>query len=159
MKKLLFVFLAAFLAAGFTCAGSTPLNPVCPPPQGQESWICEKSTDLNVSPEKVYGWIYSAAAIGAIADQVEIQEVCKFKHKIDKWYISVYPVSYDSAISKVLEEANLLKDPKKILLMKNIFNQNLEMYSSPELIDKYDDWMLRAGSNKFERDMLCSSVE
>ena len=84
-----------------------------------------------------------------------IEWICDFKKEISNWYVDVYPVTYDTVINKVVQEMKLIEDPRKLLLIKNIINQNMALYSSPALIGEYDDWLLRAGSNRFDRDMMC----
>ena len=152
MKKIGLLLIICFMVV--SCMAAAP-SKVCPPLNGEKSWICEKSIKSDITPEQVYGWIFSASAIAAVTDVAEIGEICAFKKKIDDWYMSVRPVSYDAIIDKVLEELKLLKDARKILLIKNILNQNVMMYSNWQLVDDYDDWMLRAGSAKFNRDMMC----
>ena len=154
MKKVIFILLACILAFGFTCARNVP-NPVCPAPEGKESWICEKSIEADIMPETVYGWIFNANAILILADRVEFQEVCDFKKEISDWYLKMYPVSYDSVINEAIARTKLFKDPKKVILMKSMLNENLSMYASPELIYDYDDWIMRAGSRKFDQQMMC----
>ena len=65
MKKL-FITLTAIIFVT-ACATIPVQNPVCPQ---EDSWICEKSAELGVQPEQVYGWIYDAAAIAAITDVI-----------------------------------------------------------------------------------------
>ena len=109
MKNLLLIFFAILFITA--CAGNQ-VSQVCPAPEGQASWICEKSAEAKVTPEQVYGWIFSASAIAAISDVAEIQEICDFKKEVAQWYVDVYPVTYDSVISKVIEEMKLIKDGK-----------------------------------------------
>ena len=154
MKRIIVLLFIALFMAGCGMIAQQP-SKVCPPPDGQESWICDKSAQLEVTPEQVYGWIFSATAMAAITDVASIKEICEFKAKIDKWYLKMYPVSYDALIQEVVRQLNIIDDPQKVLLIKNILNQNLVMYSSPALIKAYDDWMLRAGSNRFNQDMMC----
>lgn len=153
LKFSIIILVGAFL---ISCIAPQP-SKVCPPPDGKESWVCDKSAQLEVTPEQIYGWIFSASAIAAVTDVAEIQWICDFKKKIADWYVKVYPVSYDSVINKIIEELKLVKDPRKVLLIKNILNQNLVLFSNTGLIKEYDDWMMRAGSNKFDMDMMCGS--
>ena len=154
-KNYLYYAITAVLLFLLMACGAAQLSKVCPPPEGKTSWICDKSAEAGVTPEQVYGWIFSATALAAVADVVKISWVCEFKQEISDWYVDMHPLTYDAVINKVIQEANLLKDPQKLLLIKSILNQNLTLYSSPAVIGEYDDWLLRAGSNKFDRDMFC----
>lgn len=153
MKRVIFccLILGIFLMG---CAARQP-SQVCPPPENQPSWLCQKSAELDITLEQTYGFIFSASAISVVTDLVERQWICDFKKKISDWYVETYPITYDSVIQKVIIELKLLKDQDKILLIKNILNQNMALYSSASMIGEYDDWLLRAGSNKFDQDMLC----
>ena len=163
MKKLLFVLLAITIVLPGCAAyermtdpnAPPPVSNYCPPPEGTKSFICEKSAELKITPEQAYGWIFSASAIAVVTDITDIAWICEFKEKIDQRYLRMYPLSYDSALAEVISELKLVDDPRKVLLIKNILNQNLYLYSSPALIDPYDDLMLRAGSIRFDRDMMC----
>ena len=128
----------------------------CPPPEGTKSFICTKSAEAGVVPEQVYGWIFSATAIAAVTDVADITWICEFKKKVDARYLRLYPLSYDSAIAEIIAELKVVKDPRKVLLINSILNQNLSLYASPDLVDAYDDLMLRAGSVKFDKDMMCT---
>jgi len=155
MKKYLAAILLVIMVLSVSCATTAPVSKVCPPPENKPSFICTKSAELKVTPEQVYGWIFSATAIAAVIDIADIDTICAFKKKISVWYVDVYPITYDSVIAKALEELKLIDDPRKVALIKSILNQNITMYASPQLIDEYDDWMVRAGSNKFDLDMGC----
>ena len=115
MKNLFFVSLVGVFLFG--CLANVP-SKVCPPPDGKQSWICEKSEQAGVTPEQVYGWIFSASAIGAITDVTSIEWLCEFKGKISDWYVEVYPVSYDSVINKVIKEMKLIDDPASCCWLK-----------------------------------------
>lgn len=127
-------------------------DPICPL---ENSWICEQSENIGVQPETVYGFIYSASAISVITNVAEKSEICDFEQKIADWYVDVYPVTYDSIIKKVSEEAGLIKETEKALLIKNILNKNLVIYKSNSLISDADDSILRKGHKTFRQDMLC----
>jgi hypothetical protein len=149
------VSLISLLSLVFLISCATPqiINPVCPK---EGSFICAQSEKMGVQPETVYGWIYSATAIAAVSDVMSIKEICDFEQKIANWYVSFYPVSYDSIISKVVEEVGLIDDPKKAILIKNILNQYLILYSNKEFISAADDEILKKGHSKFRSDMLCN---
>jgi len=149
MKKLIsFIIASIFLVA---CATVPIQNPVCPQ---EGSWICEKSVELGVQPEEVYGWIYDTIAIAAISDVVKLKEVCKFEQEIADWYVRMYPVSYDAFITEMFSKISSL-DPQKMMLIKNIINRRLVAYRSPALISEADDIILRKGHVAFQRDMMC----
>ena len=148
MKKLP-LLLIVFLMFG--CVTIPIQNPVCPQ---EGSWICTKSAELGYEPEQVYGWIYNAAAIGALTDIVKIQELCEFEQKIADWYLEFYPFSYDALIDQMLSQT-LKYDTKKMLLIKNMLNKNFIMYRSPAIITPPDDIIFKKGHAQFRRDMLC----
>jgi len=149
MKKLIgFIIVSIFLVA---CATVPIQNPVCPQ---EGSWICEKSAELGVQPEEVYGWIYDTIAIAAISDVVKLKEVCKFEQEIADWYVRMYPISYDAFITEMFSKISDL-DPQKMMLIKNIINRRLVTYRSPALISEVDDIILRKGHVAFQRDMMC----
>jgi len=149
MKKLIsFIIASIFLVA---CATVPIQNPVCPQ---EGSWICEKSVELGVQPEEVYGWIYDTIAIAAISDVVKLKEVCKFEQEIADWYVRMYPISYDAFITEMFSKISEL-DPQKMMLIKNIINRRLVAYRSPALISEVDDIILRKGHVAFQRDMMC----
>ena len=149
MKKLIsFIIASIFLVA---CATVPIQNPVCPQ---EGSWICEKSVELGVQPEEVYGWIYDTIAIAAISDVVKLKEVCKFEQEIADWYVKMYPISYDAFITEMFSKISEL-DPQKMMLIKNIINRRLVAYRSPALISEVDDIILRKGHVAFQRDMMC----
>jgi len=150
MKKLILALCVVVLLA--SCATVPIQNPVCPQ---EGSWICQKSAELGVQPEQVYGWIYDAAAIAAITDIVKIQDLCEFEQKIADWYVEFYPVvSYYTLINKMIDLTAPLP-AEKMMLIINILNRNLLEYESPELISPADDAILRKGHVAFRRDMLC----
>jgi len=151
MNKLGGILLAIFLVVG-GCTSMPIKDPVCPQ---ENSWICSQSEKTGVQPETVYGWIYNATAIAAISDIVSITEICDFEKKIADWYVEVYPISYNSVISKVMKEAGLIADPKKALLIQNIINQNLYIYSSDSIISEADGMILKKGHKRFRSDMFC----
>ena len=148
MKTLLALCVVVLLAS---CATVPIQNPVCPQ---EGSWICQKSAELGVQPEQVYGWIYDAAAVAAITDIVTIKDLCDFEQEISDWYVMFYPMSYDTLIFRMVSLAASL-DPQKMMLITNILNRNLLAYESPELISPADDAILRKGHVAFQRDMLC----
>jgi len=149
MNKIIsFVIVSIFLVA---CATVPIQDPVCPQ---EGSWICEKSLELGVQPEEVYGWIYDTIAIAAISDVVKLKEVCKFEQEIADWYVRMYPISYDAFITEMFSKISSL-DPQKMMLIKNIINRRLVAYKSPALISEADDIILRKGHVAFQRDMMC----
>ena len=149
MKKVLgFIIMSLFLVS---CATIPIQDPVCPQ---EGSWICEKSAELGVQPEEVYGWIYDTIAIAAISDVIKLKEVCKFEQEIADWYVRMYPVSYDTFITEMFSKISSL-DPQKMILIKNIINRRLIAYRSPALISEADDIILRKGHVAFQRDMMC----
>lgn len=153
MKKFtIFTILMAILTL-FACAEfkPAPANPVCPHPN---SWICEKSEQLGIEPETVYGWIYSAVAVAAVTDIVSIAEVCDFEAEVADYYTRAYPLSYDTLINEVFRLADM-KQPEKALLIKNILNRQLIQYANGALITPVDDMILRRGHVAFRSDMLC----
>ena len=147
-KSILALSIVLFLVS---CAAVPIQNPVCPQ---EGSWICEKSAELGIQPEQVYGWIYDAMAIAIVTDIVEIQEICLFEQMIADWYSGLYPMSYDNFIGMILKKITKL-DPQKMILIKNIINKNFVAYSSPALISEADDIILRKGHMAFRQDMLC----
>ena len=149
MKKL-FISLAAIIFV--TACATIPIqNPVCPQ---EGSWICEKSAELGVQPEQVYGWIYDAAAIAAITDVVKVKELCDYEQEVADWYAEFYPFSYDTLISKMLNLMISYDDQKMALILK-VLSKNFIAYASPELISTADDIILRKGHMAFRQDMLC----
>jgi len=149
MKKIILsLSIVLFL---ISCATIPVQNPVCPQ---EGSWICEKSAELGVQPEQVYGWIYDAAAMAALIDIVDIQELCEFEQKIADWYVEFYPFSYDVLIGQITAEM-MSYPPEKMLLIKNILNRNIMAYSSPLIISEPDDIIFKKGHVAFRRDMLC----
>jgi hypothetical protein len=149
MKKLILALSVVLLLA--SCATIPIQDPVCPQ---EGSWICQKSAELGVQPEQVYGWIYDAAAMAAITDVVKIQDLCEFEKKIADWYVEFYPMSYESFINKMLFLAYDYNTQKMALIL-NILNRNFVDYKSPQLISAADDIILRKGHVAFRRDMLC----
>jgi hypothetical protein len=150
MKKLILALSVVLLLA--SCATIPIQNPVCPQ---EDSWICEKSAELGVQPEQVYGWIYDAAAIAAITDVVKIQDLCEFEQEIADWYLKVFPtISYTNFINEILFRITRY-DTQTIMLITNILNRNLLAYNSPQLISAADDIILRKGHVQFRQDMLC----
>lgn len=143
---IIFIFLV-FMA----CSMADPINPICP---HDDSWICEKSEEIGIYPETFYGWIYSAAAIAAVTDVMEIKEICDFEKTISEFYQDSWPISYISLIDEVLRITNFMP-PEKSILVKNIINVNLIQYQSTELISPADDAILRKGHVAFRRDMAC----
>ena len=152
MKKL-FISIIITVFALVACATTPPENPICPK---EGSWICERSQSLNTQPEEIYGWIYSATAIAAVTDVVSQKEICDFEGKIADWYNDAYPITYNSIISKVSKELGLIKDAQKAILISNILNKRLMLYSSSQIISKADDEILRKGHAQFREDMLCN---
>ena len=134
-----------------SCATIPVQNPVCPQ---EGSWICEKSLELGVQPEEVYGWIYDATTIAVISDVVKLKEICEFEQEIADWYVKMYPISYDTFITEMFSKISSL-DPQKMMLIKNIINRRLVAYRSPVLISEADDIILRKGHVAFQRDMMC----
>jgi len=149
MKKLFITLMAIVFVTA--CATIPIQNPVCPQ---EGSWICEKSAELGVQPEQVYGWIYNAAAMAALTDIIKIKELCEYEQKIADWYVEFYPFSYDALINEMLSQT-LKYDTQKMLLIKNMLNQNLISYSSPQPISEADDIIFKKGHVQFRRDMLC----
>ena len=153
MKKLVLALFAVLLVG---CASSEVMVPteskVCP---RENSFLCDRATELGVSLEDAYGWIYSSAAIAAVSDVVKIKEVCDFEKLIADWYVREYPLSYDGVILEVLKQTNLIKEPEKAMLIKNILNQRFKLFQNPSLISEADDEIIRMGHVQFRRDMLC----
>jgi len=150
MKKIILsLSIVLFLVS---CATIPVQNPVCPQ---EGSWICEKSAELGVQPEQVYGWIYDAAAIAAITDVVKIQDLCEFEQEIADWYNKVFPViSYTDFINEILYRITRY-DTQTIILITNILNRNLLAYNNTQSISLADDIILKKGHVAFRRDMLC----
>ena len=97
MKKLAIILI--LMTMFISCVGRQPSR-VCPPPEGQESWLCDRSAQLDITLEEVYGFIFSTSAISAVTDLVKREWICDFKKKIADWYLKLYPnITYDS-ISK-----------------------------------------------------------
>ena len=152
MKKL--ILIAIFATFFFSCTGYQvqPVDPICPM---EDSWICEQSEKIGVNPETVYGWVFSAAAIAAVSDIVEVKEICDFEQEIADFYVREYPISYASFVDEAIRRADFIDEPEKAILIKNILNQNLLQYHNPELISNADDMILRRGHAAFRKDMLC----
>jgi uncharacterized lipoprotein YajG len=149
MKKL-FIALTAIIFV--TACATVPIqNPVCPQ---EGSWICERSAQLGIQPEQLYGWIYDAAVVAAVTDVVKIQELCEFEQKLADWYISVYPMSHTALIGKVISSVTSYDD-QKMALIASVLNRNLLQYRSTELISPADDLIFKKGHKAFRRDMLC----
>ena len=152
MKKLICVISVLLLVS---CAIAPPKDPVCSKVEGN-SFICEKSHELGVEPEQVYGWIYSPTALAVVANKVSINDVCEFEQKVADWYDSIYPdVSYMDVIKHITGEIKLIADPQKQILLMNILNPYLNAYNSVLSISQADDTILRKGHTRFRRDMLC----
>jgi len=149
MKKTMIIFLTGFMLS--SCLAMTPRNPVCPQ---EGSWICEQSEKLNIQPETVYGWIYTASAVAAISDVIEIKEICDFERDVASHYVRMWPMSYSSFIDAVIGITDSMPR-EKMILIKNIINRNLIQYRSPELVSEADDIILRKGHVAFRRDMAC----
>lgn len=144
--------IALIAVALIGCTGSpTPVDPICPQ---EGSWICEKSAELGIHPETVYGWVYSAAAVAAISDVVEIKEICDFEAEVARFYQGAWPVSYSSLVDAVIRLTDFV-EAEKAILIKNIINVNLIQYKNSELISSTDDIILRKGHVAFRRDMAC----
>jgi len=159
MKKLIIILLFAFV---FGCSG-LPINigqqsesKVCPPPEGVESYICDRSAELKITPETAYGWIFTGVAGSIVFADVDRLWICKFDKEVADWYVENYPISYDTVVSEMIKRTNLVDDPEKVLLLKRIVNKNLNLYASPSLIGEYDDkYIIRAGNNLFRKDLFC----
>ena len=145
------ITISACLLILTACVAIQPADPVCPT---YGSWICEKSEEMGVYPETVYGWVYTASAIAAISDIIEIKEICDFEKEVADFYLRNTPISYSSFINEVLLRADLMAQ-EKALLIKNIINSNLLQYQSAEFISEVDDMILRKGHVAFRRDMAC----
>ena len=152
MKKLKLALIVVLVLAFVGCATAPIINPVCPK---EGSFICAQSEKMGVQPETVYGWIYSATAIAAVSDVVSIKEICDFEKMIADWYVEVYPIGYSTIISKITKEVGMINDAKKAMLIQNILNQYLMLYSNAGLISQADDEILRKGHSRFRSDMLC----
>ena len=150
MKKIILsLSIVLFL---ISCATIPVQNPGCPQ---EGSWICQKSAELGVQPEQVYGWVYDAAAIAAITDVVKIQDLCEFEQEIADWYNKVFPViSYTDFINEILYRITRY-DTQTIILITNILNRNLLAYNNIQSISLADDIILKKGHVAFRRDMLC----
>lgn len=151
MKKFAIFTIVLSIVYGCVNLKQPPINPVCPQPG---SWICEQSEKLNVKPETVYGWIYSAAAVAAISDVIEIKEICDFEKQVADFYVAIWPISYSSLIDEVIRITDLM-EPEKAILIKNIININIMKYRNAEMISDVDDIILRKGHVAFRRDMAC----
>jgi len=159
MKKLTLMLLLAIVF--FTgCAGMQyEDSKVCPPPNEEDSWICEKSEDLNIAPEGVYYLIFDAAAIAVITDVTDIAWLWEFDSKIATWYIDLYPnVTPADLINKIIKEMKLIEDPGKLLLISSVINRHLRQFWSVELINEYDDGLVRGGNNWFRNDLGCDPL-
>lgn len=154
MKKIFVVFVVLIM---FGCAGQQ-VSQVCPPPEGTESWLCDKSAEIGITLETTYGWIYTGTATGVILNKIDRQWVCDFDKEVADWYLQNYPISYDDVILEVVKRADLVDDPMKVGLLKNIINSNLQLYSSPSLIGAYDDRLIRDGNNRFRSELYCEPI-
>ena len=149
MKKLILALSIVLLLA--SCATVPVQNPVCPQ---EGSWICDRSAQLGIQPEQLYGWIYDAAVVAAVTDVVEIQELCEFEQKIADWYIAGSSFSYTALINEMIFRVTLY-DRKKMMLIASALNHYLWEYRSTELISPADDLIFKKGHKAFRRDMLC----
>jgi hypothetical protein len=145
------ITISACLLILTACVAIQPADPVCPT---DGSWICEKSVEIGIAPETIYGWVFNAAAVVAVNNIMDIKEICDFENEIAAFYVREYPLSYTSLIDEAVRRANF-KEAEKAVLIKNIFNQNLPIYKSYEIISEADDIILRRGHAAFRRDMLC----
>ncbi len=153
MKKLFISIIAAVAIIAAACALKVIADPICDRVEGY-SFICETSRNNDIEPEHVYGWIFSASAVAAIIEPEAQELLCEFSAELGDWYVRLFPVSYESVL---VEIAAMLKnlDNRQVKLLKSILNANLDIYSSPLIITPADDFIMRAGNNKFQADMFC----
>jgi hypothetical protein len=143
------------MSFGFTCSGLQPAeqaDPICPK---ENSWLCEQSEKLGITLEDTYGWIYSASATAALFNAVDRKEICKFTKDVGEFYDKRYPLSYAGIIAEIATQIKLIDDPEKALLLSNILNQNLRLYSNTQIISMADDEIIRIGYHKYREEMLC----
>lgn len=153
MKKLFLALLVVVFLVSCAVVPQVIQNPVCPV---EDSWICEQSEKLGIQPEEVYGYMYDAVAIAAIADVVKLKEVCAYEQRVADWYDKVYPVSYTSMITEMVE-MTMSMDKEKALLISGILNKRLAFYSSHEFIRPNDDVILRKAHVAFQHDFGCNN--
>ena len=159
-KLVIVAFLLIGVAALISCI-RIPVaeSQICKDVPDEESFLCQKSRELGYSLEDTYGIIYTTTAVATITDIVDRQWLCDFDKEIAEWYLRNYPISYDALITEFLTQVNLVEDPNKVILLKNIVNQNMGAYRSPELIKPKDDTIVRGGNNRFRREMICEPIK
>jgi len=71
-----------------------------------------------------------------------------------------YPnISTDTFITEFIKRVELVDDPNKAILLRNIVNQNVGVYRSPELVKPKDDSIMRGGNNRWRMEMLCEPIK
>lgn len=153
MKKLFILIIGFFLISAFTCSGPVQ-DPICDQVEGY-SFICDKSREQGIEPETVYGWIFAPAAVASVADEDSRKFLCEFSKDVGDWYVDHYPISYTGVITEVLKRSDLIEDEKQAQILLNALSSNLYIYQSPQIISKKDDYILRAGNNRFQLELLC----
>jgi hypothetical protein len=160
-KLVLVAFLLIGVAALISCI-RIPVaeSQVCKDVPDEESFLCQKSRELGYSLEDTYGIIYTTSAVGAITEVVDREWICDFDKEISEFYLDNYPnISTDTFITEFLKRVDLVEDPNKVILLKNIVNQNVGAFRSPELIKVKDDSIMRGGNNRWRREMLCEPIK
>ena len=127
----------------------------------QFSWICDKSEQLNITPESAYGVIFASTAAATIIKIkkkpiLERQKVCDFLKDYLAWFEANPVISYAGAINKLIALTKAIEDAETAGLVINILNRNLVRYSSTLIISKYDrSEMIIVGLQLLISDLLC----
>jgi len=133
---------------------------ICKDVPDEESFLCQKSRELGYSLEDTYGIIYTTTAVGTITNTVDREWLCDFDKEVAEFYLDNYPnISTDTFITEFIKRVELVDDPNKAILLRNIVNQNVGVYRSPELVKPKDDSIMRGGNNRWRMEMLCEPIK
>ena len=160
--KLMAVMLcmAITLSVLYGCLGQVQESK-CATRGDQFSWICDKSEQLNITPESAYGVIFASTAAATIIKIkkkpiLERQKVCDFLKDYLAWFEANPVISYAGAINKLIALTKAIEDAETAGLVINILNRNLVRYSSTLIISKYDrSEMIIVGLQLLISDLLC----
>lgn len=157
MKRLMILILTILISG---CVGMTPQPSVCDSRGEQFSWICDRSEQLGLNVESVYGVVFSATAAATLIEvkngpMLKRHEVCDFVTEWRDWFEIRPTVSYTALINHGIVMTNVLEDPDRVALIISILNRNLAQYQSSLWVAAYDRQMILDGMNLFLSDMLC----
>lgn len=131
-----------------------PVNPVCD--QLTDSWICDRSRELGMEAENLYGLFFMSSISAELIDKGAIKDICEIEAEVAVWYDRFYPeINYGELIADFSGRFNLIKDPRHRALIRAGINANLMHYSSFQLITEDDDKLLRMGHERFRRELGC----